>query len=512
MSFLFNNRGVSHLTFPVTDSETELRIPWPDFNSFMRSNARSGDLMYAILRGPIEREIVAIDLINSFSGTTDKYLKVIRGQGGTSSMDWPAGTLLFISTHADHYNACFQPDGTRQVDFNPNAVLSPNYAGEKVFQFAGCAVRWWQSFDAVSPYWHLIAGEPCLPQEEFVNPTGSFLSKVWLVTTPPCWAQQFDDTFWEPDAGSAIWTGSQWENNPPDTFLQILPIGIWSDGYRPQLMKVYRPVEGFTNVTLRKEPLVEMVNFPNLKVGPTGRMYEIPSDHLPAHTPAPFDADISRFDMSGFVSGKVALSNLEFFDCEKEEVIPIADGHIHGPSGPDYDAVRNAATGQSVFTTLTSSTQQSYRSNVGAFNYNIARTFMYFDLSGITITDVREVLLAVQCKIVSTNNARCIQQSSAGGPPLTVGDYGAVAGQLLADQVGPFVFNNRHDFWFNDYGINLVESYVGIGTLIICMRDYDNDFISNPPPMTAPKNTTTASRLDNHPNDMKPTLKIFGKT
>jgi hypothetical protein len=176
MSFLFNNRAISHLSFPITDEDSEIRIPWQDFNSFMRSNARSGDSMIAILRGPIEREIVGIDLVNSFSGTTDKYLKVARGQGGTSSMAWPAGTLLFISTHADHYESLFQPEGTRQIDYNPNGVLSPLYAGEKIFQYGGCEIRWWMSFDAVNPYWHLIAGLPC-EGEIYADPGWGF--PVW---------------------------------------------------------------------------------------------------------------------------------------------------------------------------------------------------------------------------------------------------------------------------------------------------------------------------------------------
>lgn len=180
MAYLFNNRGVSHLSFPVTDSDTELRIPWEDFNSFMRSNAAAGDILYAVLRGPEFREIVAIDLVNSFSGVTDKYLKVARGQGGSNAMAWPAGTLIFISTHAGHYEACFQPDGARQVNYNPNGALTPNYAGEKVFQYAGCEIRWWMSFDAVNPYWALIAGEPC-PEENWFIPDGSGF---------PIWGQQ----------------------------------------------------------------------------------------------------------------------------------------------------------------------------------------------------------------------------------------------------------------------------------------------------------------------------------
>lgn len=174
---LFNNKGFSHLTASIGVFETELRVAWNDYQNFIVPDADSGDLIYAILRDPVDREIVAIDIFNSVDGLNDKYLKVIRAQGGSSAKAWPSGTLLFLSTHADHYEALFQPDSARQIDFNPNGVLSPNYAGEKILQYTGCEIRWWMSFDAVNPYWQLIAGEPC-DGEFFVDPGWGF--KVWV--------------------------------------------------------------------------------------------------------------------------------------------------------------------------------------------------------------------------------------------------------------------------------------------------------------------------------------------
>jgi 6-phosphogluconolactonase (cycloisomerase 2 family) len=142
---------------------------------FTRSGSQG--YMLVVLRGPIDREIVKIDIAASVDNEVDKYLTVERGQGGTGSQAWPAGTLIFLSTTADHYGDLLQPDATRQIDFNPNGALAPNYAGEKVFQYAGCKIRWFMSFNAVDPYWALIAGEPC-PNEVWLQPPG-FDWPVW---------------------------------------------------------------------------------------------------------------------------------------------------------------------------------------------------------------------------------------------------------------------------------------------------------------------------------------------
>jgi photosystem II stability/assembly factor-like uncharacterized protein len=89
-------------------------------------------------------------------------LTVARGQGGTSAKSWKTGALIFASTHADHYNSIIQAGACRTITYNPNEVLSPLYAGEKVYQNspAGCE-RWWKSFNGSDPYWDIITGAKC---------------------------------------------------------------------------------------------------------------------------------------------------------------------------------------------------------------------------------------------------------------------------------------------------------------------------------------------------------------
>jgi hypothetical protein len=210
MPFIFNNRAVSHLVKGITSGETELRINQADFEQFNRYGAGGDAFMFCVLRGPTGREIVKI-IPDESNYPPDPYLVCERGQGGTVAEAWPAGTLLYLCTTADHYSELIQPDAIRQVEFNPNGVLTPAYVGEKIMQYTGCAVRWWQGFTDTDPYWHLIAGEPCAG-ENFENPTGSFVSNVWMPVPPVI-------PTWLPVAKERYPTGPQyWQAGPLTNF------------------------------------------------------------------------------------------------------------------------------------------------------------------------------------------------------------------------------------------------------------------------------------------------------
>jgi photosystem II stability/assembly factor-like uncharacterized protein len=154
MSIALAHKAVAHLVVAISDTDQSLMVELQAFQSFIRVD---GDYHYVMLRGPAARELIKIDIANS----TDGILNVERGQGGTIAIAWPAGTLLFNSTHEDHYNSIVQRGG-RTIDYNPNEVLVPLYAGEKIYQDgpAGCE-RWWKSFDGINAYWDLITGDKC---------------------------------------------------------------------------------------------------------------------------------------------------------------------------------------------------------------------------------------------------------------------------------------------------------------------------------------------------------------
>jgi hypothetical protein len=501
MSFLFNNRGVSHLSLPVTDSDTELRIPWEDFNSFMRSNARAVDRMMAILRGPIEREIVEIDLNNSFSGTTDKYLKVTRGQGGTISEDWPAGTLLFLSTHADHYEACFQPDSTRQIDYNPNGVLAPDYQGEKILQYSGCAVRWWQSFDAINPYWHLIAGEPCVG-EEFIDPGWGF--KVWIVTVAQCLEQHFDNSNW---TGAAFWPGSwdgtKWVHNQ---YFRLDAIGAWADGYRPSLIKVklqnfcergaFQLFDTDDNVIAENDPW----NFSQINLGTEGRLWHIDWSN---------GLDIKQIYVQGIFTDPEALTDIEFYTTTcGTQATPITvsggDAHLGGPETFDWPSARNASNATAISTT----------GDVWAFAhrwspyYRVYRSFLDFDLSGLGAlfgAPIWEVELHYFGLFTSGSYLHNVGvQESIHTQPLQLWmfqyGYGPFfnAAPLMSRQ------SSQQSFWFNQAGRDYVAGKLGIGSAKFCIKDYYD--IDNIAPTHGPWFHTANSYDGGYPAE----LRIYG--
>jgi hypothetical protein len=516
MPFIFNNRAVSHLIKAVDSGDTELRITQADFEQFNRYGAGSDDFMFCVLRGPTDREIVKI-IPSQVNYAPDPYLVCERGQGGTPAEAWPAGTLIFLCTVADHYSELIQPDAIRQIEFNPNGVLSPNYAGEKVFQYAGCAVRWWQSFNATDPYWHLIAGEPCPPDEEFVNPTGTFVSKVWFVTFVSCWQQWFNNFSWQPGHIDTVWDGSRWVDTTGPTVVRLSPpIGTWYPGFRPQIMKAYRSLAGnCPNVQLRQAGGGILVNHTGVYVGdeqPDGLKFEIPSANYNTAV-VPFTADLDQFDITGNINGEVELTNLEFFECESDPLTPLYDAYIHNQD-PVYSISRDAAVANNMSDTSTFMFCGSNH-HTGTL-YTIQRIHLFYDLSGVTIDDIREAALRIRVvfnSIPPTLDKLCIQEGTAGSYPVTLNDWQAQTGPLLADpvpNVGAAVAVRIYTFWLNDFGKNYLASKLG-GTAEIVIRNYEHDYIN-----LAPVAETGTSYIDSMEAvgtwARVPRLTIYGNT
>jgi photosystem II stability/assembly factor-like uncharacterized protein len=156
MDIGFTHKAVAHLLAAILVGTTEIKVHLTEYGQVL--SVADGDV-YLMMRGTVNRELIKVDVSASEWGSS---LTIARGQGGTTARDWPVGTVLFATTHADHYNSIIQAGENRTIDYNPNEVLTPLYAGEKVYQDApaGCE-RWWKSYNGVNPYWDIITGEPC---------------------------------------------------------------------------------------------------------------------------------------------------------------------------------------------------------------------------------------------------------------------------------------------------------------------------------------------------------------
>jgi photosystem II stability/assembly factor-like uncharacterized protein len=156
----FTNKAVAHIAAAITTGETQVQVQDLEYGAILSA---PGESVFLMLRGPVNRELIKVDIDASiWGGGLSNYLTVERGQGSTTAKVWPAGSMMFATTHEDHYNAILQRGIARTISYNPNQILSPLFAGEKVYQDspAGCE-RWWISFNGTDPYWDIITGQPC---------------------------------------------------------------------------------------------------------------------------------------------------------------------------------------------------------------------------------------------------------------------------------------------------------------------------------------------------------------
>ena len=511
MSILFNKSGVSHLTAGVGSGDTELRIPWSEFEQFYRAGVTTGDLMYAILRGPVYREIVAIDLYQSYNGQADKYLKVLRGQGGTSSRAWPPGTLLFLSTHADHYNSIFQPDGTRQITFNPNGVLVPVYRGEKVLQYTGCGIRWFQSFDGVNPYWHLIAGEPC-EGEVFQDPGWGFA--VWYSAAAACWDGKTQPAFWTPGSADTIWNpvDEWWETTSPNKWLTLnAPNGDWEVDYRPWLIRLKRPELTNSKVEMRSNNNWSLAQEGNLTpgddlydkpIGPDGREIETKWQWLPIAD----DIDFLRVYQDDSTN-KVRLSGIDFRLCDRI-VVPTKVGGYGDISrrDPTWLAAHGLGTGELVNTTSNAKIWACFTGG----QYEIHRAFLLFDLTTISMTDLHFAVLTWATGGSHVPNTRkIIVNEGLQFIPLTVGHYNNfVQANVFTDPWDCTLFDNP---WLvlNEDGLDYVKSKFG-GDAKFCIRDYTKDYLDSAPFDNMQYDMVTPLELGLYSGNLWPRLILYG--
>lgn len=235
MTIIMSNRVSTYLKLAIDAADTQIVIGDYDYQQIFSAN--SGDI-YLIIRGPAAREIVKVDIAASLWGT---YLKVARGQGGSTAQAWPQGSKIFASTTAELYNSFIQTEEYRQVYYNPNGVLNPLYKGEKVYQNspAGCE-RWWKNFDGINPYWDIITGVPC--DVETYKDIGweydLLIGDDWPPPDPDppgAWdgGSRMDNGFW--GAYEGYWDTDRWysENaNPYDIHLYV-PGLVWQVGFRP---------------------------------------------------------------------------------------------------------------------------------------------------------------------------------------------------------------------------------------------------------------------------------------
>lgn len=173
MTIVFN-MAKSSLSEEVTVAGTTLKIT--DIGDFL-SVGGSDDIFYAqLVDGYGNFEVVKVDV----GASTVNGLSVTRGQGGTAKA-WPAGTVIWQCLDAVTLGTFPQQGDARSVAFNPNSALSPNFFGEKVYQSDD--ELWWQSIDALTQEWRLIAGIVQVADPVFSPVPGTYSNGTQLTMT-----------------------------------------------------------------------------------------------------------------------------------------------------------------------------------------------------------------------------------------------------------------------------------------------------------------------------------------
>jgi len=169
----------------ITKCQTKSKISASDTTIMLENTAdyvpfisSPGDYVYAVLRDQQNKEIVKIDV----SASSIYGLSVERGQENTSAKSWNRGTLFYQDLTAESLDILRQKEVFRTFTYNPNGIVAPAYANEKIYQTGAtaCEKRWWKSINATHLVWVLIAGTIC--DNEIWYPP-----EDWDWDVPPDW-------------------------------------------------------------------------------------------------------------------------------------------------------------------------------------------------------------------------------------------------------------------------------------------------------------------------------------
>lgn len=484
MTIAITHKGLGHLIEAVSASDTTMRLTPGEAQAFTNVD---GDDIYALLRGTIDREIVKIDVAASDLGNGE--LVVARGQGGSIANAWPSGALILAVTNADHYNSIQQRGKYRTIDYNPNDSLTPLFTGEKVYQSgpAGCE-RWWKSFNDIDPYWDIITGLPC--GSEVYKDIG-WLFDLLVPDVLICWQQYFIPALWDLIRGT--WDG----NSYTDGSFVILEatVGTWQEDFRPILMRITRPVLTSTRVILKDTSNLTIVD-QTRDVGPNGTEFDLNW--------------IFNNDMERLTVFTTDLTNIEFFECNEEQFYSAAnDGGVHQDE-PTWSATHDVQNGVTAYPTGQRFNVYSWLSGT----YRVSRAYTFFDLSGLTFTQIHSARLRL--RVYSLSGTLSIMLYSAGnveGPVDTAmyGD-GYLGGAVnLTDSPTALTAAGEYTLELNGFGIAEIEAAVADPSknLTICIREYAYDVL-NTPPSGVNFSTIWSGDVGNSDGN-KPLLKIYGE-
>ena len=175
----YNVKAITNITDEISAAATTIYIPEGEYKNFLPD---TGDYVYLVLRNATYHEIIKVDV--SASSAADG-LSVSRNIGGTNRA-WSRGTAIFQVIVAEDLENFLQYGGERQIDYDPNDVLTPSYLGEKVIQtgLSPCQNKCWMARDGVNKVWDIVAGVECggTVSDPVLDPAGGSYGEAQTVT------------------------------------------------------------------------------------------------------------------------------------------------------------------------------------------------------------------------------------------------------------------------------------------------------------------------------------------
>ncbi len=231
MTVIVSNNAKSTLIEDIDTDDTQIFIPLGDYETFLRN---SGDHMYAVLLDVDDKELIKVDLAASgvhqrkIAGGVESYsggLVVTRAQGGSTAAAWKAGAIIYNNVTEGLLNEIRQQSVCRNIDYNPNAILSPAYANERVYQ-SDLALHWQAVGETTT--WELIAGVMTVATPVLSPEAGSYANgqacTITCTTSGASIYYTLDGS--TPDANSTLYSGAV--SLPDDSTTTVKAIAIHS--------------------------------------------------------------------------------------------------------------------------------------------------------------------------------------------------------------------------------------------------------------------------------------------
>ena len=99
---------------------------------------------------------IEIVKVTAITPKTNK-LTVVRGQEGTTNIQWHDGAIITQRVTAGNLTNFIQKGAYRTVTYDPNGILTGAYVGEKILQ-SNSGGMWWKNISGT--IWQRIAGKP----------------------------------------------------------------------------------------------------------------------------------------------------------------------------------------------------------------------------------------------------------------------------------------------------------------------------------------------------------------